>query len=119
MTYNSFIAYFHKYDWLCHLATFSIPQLLLLRWPTDKAMPIIQYAINYCMSFKYRQSKLLGMALYYTSLIDYTIQIYVGQKIKENKWRVTVLESFFMPYQAMTTRTIKVVTVIEQCLKKQ
>ena len=30
------IAYFHKYDWFCHLATFIII-LVQKRWPSDKA----------------------------------------------------------------------------------
>ena len=37
MTHN-IIAYFHKYDWLCHLATFFCTyKQYYKRWPSDKA----------------------------------------------------------------------------------
>ena len=36
MTHNN-IAYFHKYDWLCHLATFFVPMNYYKKWPSDKA----------------------------------------------------------------------------------
>ena len=38
MTHNIIAyIYFHKYDWLCHLATFFVPINYYKRWPSDKA----------------------------------------------------------------------------------
>ena len=54
-----------------------------------------------------------------TSFIDYAIQIYVGQKARENQWRVMVIEEFLhtaLPYQASNTRNINAVAVLEQYL---
>ena len=45
------------------------------------------------------------------------IQINVGQKDKENQWRVTDLAEFLytaLPYQAMTNRNINAATLLEQ-----
>ena len=52
-----------------------------------------------------------------TSFIDYTIKIYVGQKARENQWRVMVIEEFLhtvLLYQASITRNINAVAVLEQ-----
>ena len=54
-----------------------------------------------------------------TSFIDYTIQIYVGQKARENQWRVMVIERVLhtaLLYQASNTRNINAVAVLEQYL---
>ena len=54
-----------------------------------------------------------------TSFIDYAIQIYVGQKARENQWRVMVIEEFLhtaLLYQASNTRNINAVAVLEQYL---
>ena len=54
-----------------------------------------------------------------TSFIDYAIQIYVGQKARENQWRVVVIEEFLhtaLLYQASNTRNINAVAVLEQYL---
>ena len=56
-----------------------------------------------------------------TSFIDYAIQIYVGQKARENQWRVMVLEEFLhiaLLYQATNTRNINVMAVLEQYLAR-
>ena len=56
-----------------------------------------------------------------TSFIDYAIQIYVGQKARENQWRVMVLEEFLhiaLLYQATNTRNINVIAVLEQYLAR-
>ena len=50
-----------------------------------------------------------------TSFIDYTVQIYIGQKDKANQWKVTVLEEFLhtlLLYQAITVRIINVLAVL-------
>ena len=57
------------------------------------------------------------MALYY--IIDYAIQIHVGQKAGENQWRVTVLEEFLhiaLLYQATNTRNINDVAILKRYL---
>ena len=44
-----------------------------------------------------------------TSFIDYAIKIYVGQKARENQWRVMVTEEFLhtaLLYQTSNTRNI-------------
>ena len=64
----------------------------------------------------YRRVKLLGVAQYYI-IIDHAIQINVGQKDKENQWRVVDLEGFLytaLLYQVMTNRNINTVTSLEQ-----
>ena len=51
---NDIQAYFHKYDWLCHLATFFVSKLLL-RWPSDKAnimLVKICYKLLYVIQFE-------------------------------------------------------------------
>ena len=53
------------------------------------------------------------------TFIDYAIQIYVGQKARENQWRVMVIEEFLhtaLLYQASNTRNINAVPVLEQYL---
>ena len=52
-----------------------------------------------------------------TSFIDHAIQINVGQKDKENQWRVVDLAEFLytaLLYQAMTNRNINAATLLEQ-----
>ena len=52
-------------------------------------------------------------------LVDYAFQIYVGQKAKENQWRVMVLEEFLhtaLLYQANNIRNINVLAVLKQNL---
>ena len=54
-----------------------------------------------------------------TSFIDYAIQIYVGQKARENQWRVMFIEEFLhtaLLYQASNTRNINAVAVLKQYL---
>ena len=54
-----------------------------------------------------------------TSFIDYAIKIYVGQKARENQWRVMVIEEFLhtaLLYQASNTRNVNAVAVLEQYL---
>ena len=54
-----------------------------------------------------------------TSFIDYAIQMYVGQKARENQWRVMVIEEFLhtaLLYHASNTRNINAVAVLEQYL---
>ena len=54
-----------------------------------------------------------------TSFIDYAIQIYVGQKARENQWRVMVIGEFLhtaLLYQASNTRNINAVAILEQYL---
>ena len=54
-----------------------------------------------------------------TSLIDHTIQIYVGQKAIENQWRVMVVEEFIhtaLLYQVTNTRNINVLAVLKPYL---
>ena len=51
-----------------------------------------------------------------TSFVDHAIQIYVGQKARENQWRVMVLDEFLhtaLLYQTTNTRNINVVAVLE------
>ena len=51
-------------------------------------------------------------------IIDHAIQINVGQKYKENQWRVADLAVFLytvLLYQAMTNRNINAATLLEQC----
>ena len=56
MTHN-ITAYFHKYYWLCHLATFfRIYKLLFKRWPSDKANHTCEICCNivcHSRSYKY------------------------------------------------------------------
>ena len=52
-----------------------------------------------------------------TSFIDHAIQINVGQKDKENQWRVVDLAEFLytaLLYQAMTNKAINAATLLEQ-----
>ena len=52
-----------------------------------------------------------------TSFIGHASQIYVGQKDKENQWRVADLAEFLytaLLYQAMTNRNINAATLLEQ-----
>ena len=52
-----------------------------------------------------------------TSFIDHAIQINVGQKDRENQWRVADLEEFLytaLLNQAMTNRSINAATSLEQ-----
>ena len=52
-------------------------------------------------------------------LVDYEIQIYVGQKATDNQWRVMVLEEFLhtaLLYQANNIRNINVLAVLKQYL---
>ena len=54
-----------------------------------------------------------------TSFEDYAIQIYVGQKARENQWKVMVLEGLLyiaLLYQATNTRNINDVIVLKQYL---
>ena len=54
-----------------------------------------------------------------TSFIDYAIQIYVGQKARENQWRVMVIEEFLhtaLLHQASNTRNINAMAVLVQYL---
>ena len=51
--------------------------------------------------------------------MDYAIQIYVGQKARENQWRIMVIEEFLhtaLLYQASNTRNINAMAVLEQYL---
>ena len=53
MTHNV-IACFHKYDWLCHLATFFRPiNYNYKRWPSDKANHTCENMVCHSRSYKY------------------------------------------------------------------
>ena len=78
MTHN-IITYFHKYDWLCHLATFY--NRYEKRWPSDKAnvlfkeLKIFDKVRNFLASADIKPFGcaclfavllLIGLALFYT-----------------------------------------------------
>ena len=59
----------------------------------------------------------MDVAQCYIIYRSYTIQINVGQKDKENQWRVVDLEEFLytaLLYQAMTNRNTNAATSLKQ-----
>ena len=88
---------------------------LLASWsPAEPSHSIFRFTFQITIdTFSYRAWHFI------TSLIDYAIEIYVGQKARENQCRVMIIEEFLhtaLLYQASNTRNINAVAVREQYL---